>query len=107
MRLIMDSDNAQPERQASERSDDYLWNGSGKPDPEIERLERLLGKFHHDRRGLVFPETVPSRRWSLFPRRVQQFALAMGIATAVAIAAVIFVVYKNKPTPITVAGWDV
>jgi hypothetical protein len=26
-------------------NDDYLWDGSGKPDPEVERLERLLGRF--------------------------------------------------------------
>jgi FecR protein len=26
-------------------ADDYLWDGSGPPDPEIERLERLLGRF--------------------------------------------------------------
>src|SRR5471032_111800 len=26
-------------------SDDYLWDGSGTPDPDVERLERLLGKL--------------------------------------------------------------
>jgi len=29
-------------------NDDYLWDGSGKPDPEIRRLESLLGRFRHD-----------------------------------------------------------
>src|SRR5215472_12633380 len=24
---------------------DYLWDGSGEPDPEVERLERLLSEF--------------------------------------------------------------
>ena len=100
----MDSDNSQPEHQAAERSDGYLWNGSGKPDPEIQKLETLLGKFQHDGRAFVFPETVPKQRWSLFPRRIR-FALAVGVATALAIAAV--VVYRNKPTPVTVAGWNV
>ena len=28
--------------------DDYLWDRSGAPDPEIEHLERLLGRFKHD-----------------------------------------------------------
>jgi hypothetical protein len=103
----MDSDNHQPERQAAARSDDYLWDRSGKPDPEIQRLETLLGKFQHDRRALVFPEIVSKPRWSLFPRRIQEFALVMGMAAAVAIAAVIFVVFRNKPTSVTGAGWDV
>jgi hypothetical protein len=26
-------------------SDDYLWDGSGPPDPDVERLERLLGRL--------------------------------------------------------------
>lgn len=30
------------------RHDDYLWDGSGAPDPEIQRLERLLGRFRGD-----------------------------------------------------------
>lgn len=28
-------------------NDQYLWDGSGKPDPEIVRLEKLLGKLRH------------------------------------------------------------
>lgn len=32
----------------SEHEDDaYLWDGSGKPDPEIVRLERVLGRLRH------------------------------------------------------------
>ena len=26
-------------------SDDYLFDGSGTPDPDVERLERLLGRL--------------------------------------------------------------
>ena len=25
--------------------DDYLWDPSGPPDPEVERLERMLGRL--------------------------------------------------------------
>lgn len=28
-------------------NDDYLWNGSGEPDPEVQRLERVLGKYRY------------------------------------------------------------
>ena len=27
--------------------DDYLWDGSGKPDPEIQELENILGSLRH------------------------------------------------------------
>lgn len=31
-------------------SDDYLWDGSGEPDPEVRRLELLLGGIRSDRK---------------------------------------------------------
>jgi hypothetical protein len=33
-------------------NDDYLWDRSGEPDPEVERLERVLGKYRHQARPL-------------------------------------------------------
>jgi hypothetical protein len=30
-------------------NDEYLWNKSGEPDPEIQKLEELLGHFQHNR----------------------------------------------------------
>lgn len=41
-------------------NDDYLWDRSGPPDPEIERLERLLGRYRHDAPLRV---AVHRRRW--------------------------------------------
>jgi hypothetical protein len=32
----------------SDDDDRYLWDGSGKPDAETARLERLLGRYRHD-----------------------------------------------------------
>lgn len=31
------------------KPDDYLWDGSGSPDPEVARLEKLLAPLAHDR----------------------------------------------------------
>lgn len=61
----------------SER-DDYLWDGSGPPDPEIARLEALLRPFEHQGRPLLetppqSPRTTTKRGWPL---------LAIGIAAA-------------------------
>lgn len=39
-------------------SDDYLWDKSGKPDAEVERLERALGKLGHAGKPLELPETL-------------------------------------------------
>lgn len=30
-------------------TDDYLWDGSGERDPEIQRLEFVLRRFRHNR----------------------------------------------------------
>lgn len=40
-------------------SDDYLWDGSGQPDPELARLERLLSRFRHNRPAPELPESFP------------------------------------------------
>jgi len=54
--------------------DDYLWDKSGKPDPEIARLEELLGEFRHRGCEPRWPSRVPLRIW-------------IGIAASVIIAA--------------------
>jgi hypothetical protein len=33
-------------------NDDYLWDRSGEPDPEVERLERVLGKYRYQDKPL-------------------------------------------------------
>ncbi len=104
----MDTENHQTEDGAPAMRDDYLWDGSGEPDPEIQKLETLLGRFRHDRPAPVFPEIVPDRRWTFFPRRMRLFpVLAATAAAVVAVAVATFLVYTKKPAPTTVAGWDV
>lgn len=104
----MDTGSDGMENEARARSDDYLWDGSGEPDPEVQRLETILGKFRHDRPAPVFPEIVRERRWTFFPQRIGLFpVLATTAAAVVAIAVVTFLVYERKPVPTTVAGWDV
>jgi hypothetical protein len=40
--------------------DDYLWDGSGTPDPEIQRLESLLSEFRHSGQPLTVPAELPA-----------------------------------------------
>ena len=35
--------------------DDYLWDGSGEPDPEIRELEDILGELRYQPRPLEIP----------------------------------------------------
>jgi hypothetical protein len=55
---------------------DYLWDRSGEPDPEVERLEALLGRFRGDTPAPVMP-TVP-----LAPRRPRRPYLPALVAAA-------------------------
>src|SRR6185369_2011014 len=60
--------------------DDYLWDGSGETDPEIERLEGLLGRFRSEQPAPELPAApvVPFR-----PRRSRilvPFAAAAAVA---------------------------
>src|SRR5437899_219749 len=41
---------------------DYLWDGSGTPDPDVERLERLLGRLRAVPPPLRLPEPASRRR---------------------------------------------
>jgi ferric-dicitrate binding protein FerR (iron transport regulator) len=58
-------------------SDEYLWDGSGEPDAELERLEKLLGRFRPVGRKFQFPAatTSPLRTHS---RREQWWRIAAG-----------------------------
>jgi len=67
----MDTGNKQPENEALAMKDDYLWDGSGEPDPDIQSLEALLGKFRHNGRTPVIPEIVRGSRWTLLSRRMR------------------------------------
>jgi translation initiation factor IF-1 len=77
-------------------SDDYLWDGSGKPDAEVQRLETVLGRFRHDRPAPQFLE-----RPGFFDRLRLWFALpqlAAVAATILLVAGTWVVVHRSKPS---------
>lgn len=58
-------------------NDDYLWDRSGEPDPEIQELEQALGSLRYQPRPLEIPPQLRiERKRSLFPG----FAIAAAIA---------------------------
>jgi len=91
-------------------NDNYLWDGSGAPDPEIQRLESLLAEFRYANRPLVLPAEVP-----LAPTKVRGLLLQMPwlprlAAAVVALLALGFsVFFFLRPTtaPDAGPGWNV
>lgn len=104
---MMDRGNNYTPHEPCEGRDDYLWDGSGEPDPEIQRLETILGRFRHNLPAPVFPDIAPGRGWTWLPRRMRLFpALAISAAMVAIVAGAVFV-YQRESAPVSVAGWDV
>jgi hypothetical protein len=62
--------------------DNYLWDRSGEPDPEVQELEEILGTLRYQPRPLEIPVNVRvDRRRSFFP--------PMAIAAAIALLAIL------------------
>lgn len=72
-------------------SDDYLWDRSGTPDPEVAELEKLLSPLAHD---------APLR--DIAPRTKRRPWLVGGaiVAAAAAIAIYVALPRDTKPTPV-------
>lgn len=93
-------------------NDDYLWDGSGEPEPEIQELERQLSRFAHQGEAPNFPEIVPvpaQRFWNRFPRLSWAPALAAATAVVLLVAA-LGILYSNRQPHEPAApgsGWDV
>ena len=63
-------------------NDNYLWDRSGEPDPEIQKLEEILGTLRYQPRALEIPHHIqPGHRRKFFP--------ALAIAAAITLIAVI------------------
>src|SRR6267154_3634515 len=62
--------------------DNYLWDRSGEPDPEIQALEEFLGTLRYQPRALEIPHHIQvAHRRSFLP--------AIAIAAAIALLAVL------------------
>jgi len=62
-------------------SDDYLWDGSGEPDPEVQELEQLLSPLRHDA-----PLALPAQRTS---RRSMYMAVAVAAVLVIAVGSLL------------------
>ena len=48
-------------------NEDYLWDKSGPPDPEIQQLEEILGTLRYEPKPLEVPLNVPAPRRNYVP----------------------------------------
>lgn len=70
-------------------SDDYLWDGSGEPDPDIQKLEKTLGTLRSERPAPPFPAVASRTALRALPaprRRWPAPALAAAAVAVIAIA---------------------
>lgn len=61
-------------------NEDYLWDKSGPPDPEIQQLENILGTLRYQPKPFEIPKDVPA------PRGRNYFPLLAAIAATLLVA---------------------
>src|SRR5437879_2382973 len=89
--------------------DDYLWDGSGEPDPEVRKLETVLGRYRHNQPAPAFDQIADvqpiKRRWS-FSRFRLSFQLA-AVAAILLIGITTFFLLRARQAPHSGPAWDV
>jgi hypothetical protein len=90
-------------------NDDYLWDGSSTPDPEIQRLEMLLAEFRHVEQPLVLsaktPSATPRLRGLLQMPWLPRLAVAAVVLLALGLS--LFLSFRTTNPAGLGPGWDV
>lgn len=102
----MDSADSESKNELAERNE-YLWNRSGDPDPEVQKFESLLGQFRYDRPTPALPQIAEEHRWSFVPRLRLFPAFAAATAIVAILGGIAFMIYGRNTTPIVGPGWEV
>jgi hypothetical protein len=90
--------------------DDYLWDRSGEPDAEIQRLEATLGRFAHrghapDFSQIELTERSSGSRW--FGQLRLRYALAAAAGILLLFAAWVLVRWSQKENVASHDGWNI
>ena len=89
--------------------DDYLWDGSGEPDPEVQKLENLLGCYRHNLPAPAFDQIVVEqpapRRWRFLAFRLS-FQLA-AVAAVVLIGVTTFIIFRVRQANNAGPAWEI
>src|SRR5437764_7488374 len=100
--MTMKSDNPEPE----ERIAPYLWDGSGQPVSEVEKLEALLSPFRYDPSARAIPRVEKPAARVRRVRHFPAFAYVAGVAT-IAVALVVMFVRGRQTAPTSGPSWVV
>jgi FecR protein len=105
----MTTNQTDPEKEKM-MNENYLWDASGVPDPEIQRLESLLADFHHAGRPLVLPAEMPSAPGKFRGLLLQMPwlpRLAAAAAILLALGITLFFSLRPMHAPDSGPAWDV
>jgi hypothetical protein len=89
--------------------DEYLWDGSGEPDPEVQKLETALGRYRHNQPAPAFDEVAEIRpekqSWSFFNLR---WSYQLGaVAAALLLAVAVIFVARQRTNSNGGPSWEV
>ncbi len=90
--------------------DRYLWDGSGSPIPELQRMETLLGQFRHSGGSLVLPHesnSQPAKSRVLISERFRFPRMAAVLLVGLSVAAGAFLTFSPKRHTESGNGWEV
>jgi len=80
--------------------DDYLWDGSGEPDPEVQKLETALGRYRHNQPAPAFDRLAEVRpvkqRWNFFNLRWEYQLGAVAACLLLAVTVSLFMRQKSS-----------
>jgi hypothetical protein len=87
----------------------YLWDGSGEPDPEVQKLESLLRRYRHDQPAPAFDplaqEQPRPRGWRFLAFR---FSFPLAAAAAVVLMSITtFLVLRAKQANSRGPAWEI
>lgn len=94
-------------------NNDYLWDGSGEPDPEVKQLEGALAQFRHQSGSPDFLQraALPCKSQTVHGVRFPRWAFALSLASATVIILLIAAIgalrWINNSRPISGLAWNV
>ena len=88
--------------------DDYLWDGSGEPDPEIQKLEAALGRFRQNQPAPPFEQIAGVQQAKARPQFLNlRLTWAFGATALLLVAVSVFVYTRTRTSPNLGPAWEV